>query len=242
MRQKICDSAFSAVFQDLLWRYGYAACASRGIVPDQSELAALNTVEHSFTEDNFTDLKVVVVGDGGYGIKTPLIHKLIDWEPPIDDPTVAANYSIDWEWDVESYPHQEWDVELWDSTNHEALRSLRALSYPDTNVFLLAYDMTDATSLNNIPGWCDEIEDNYYDYHGMVLVGCNYDKWLELKGAGQDTELVTVEQAEEVHTVLPVWCALNELVACRSQRRSVRLSVFAQRQRPALVSPRVCVM
>ena len=77
------------------------------------------------------------------------------------------------------------------------LSSLRAISYPDTDVFLLAYDMTNARSLENLEDWLVEIQDNDDDYSGVILVGTKYDLWLEKKEAG-DGEICNEEAIAEV--------------------------------------------
>ena len=55
-----------------------------------------------------------------------------------DEPTAASNSSVEWDWDNT----QAYEVQLWDTAGQEALSQLRAVAYPDTDLFLLAYDMT----------------------------------------------------------------------------------------------------
>lgn len=41
-------------------------------------------------------------------------------------------------------------LEIWDTAGQEALQHLRACAYPDTDVFLIAYDMAGGASLDNV--------------------------------------------------------------------------------------------
>ena len=49
-------------------------------------------------------------------------------------------------------------MELWDTAGQEAFENLRRLSYPGTDVFVLVYDVGNASSLDNIMNkWVPEI-------------------------------------------------------------------------------------
>ena len=41
-------------------------------------------------------------------------------------------------------------LQIWDTSGQAAYRSLRNMSYPDTDIFLIAYDMTRKNTLENI--------------------------------------------------------------------------------------------
>merc|ERR1712166_794220 len=104
-------------------------------------------------------MKTVVVGDGAIG-KTCLLDALtgsgqIDWDDPHYEPRAATNHSVTWDDD----DGEELEVELWNTTGQACLAALRAISYPETDVFLLAYDMTNACSLENLADWLDEIQE-----------------------------------------------------------------------------------
>ena len=108
-----------------------------------------------------------------------------------DEPTASMNHCVTWDDD----DGVDLEVELWDTSGHSA--TLRAISYPDTDVFLLAYDMTNPSSLENLGDWLDEIQEVWDDYSGVILVGTRYDLWLEKKDAGDD-EICTEEAIAEV--------------------------------------------
>ena len=97
-----------------------------------------------------------------------------------DTPTAFTNHETTW-----NLEDEEIQVELW-KTPPSVLSSLRAIAYLDTDVFLLGYDMTSPTSLQNIPQWLEEINDHQTTSSAVILVGTKYDLWLEMKEAGDD--------------------------------------------------------
>ena len=99
------------------------------------------------------------------------------------------------EWERDGKPCE---VQLWDTAGQEALSQLRSVAYPDTDVFLLAYDMTRKDSLENIPTWLDEVQAECSDYDRIILVGTKYDLWCERKEAGEDADLVEVQEVEKI--------------------------------------------
>ena len=125
-----------------------------------------------------------------------------------DEPRAATNHSVTWDDD----DGEELEVELWNTTGQACLAALRAISYPETDVFLLAYDMTNACSLENLADWLDEIQEVCDDYSGVILVGTKYDLWLEKKDAGDD-EICTEEAIAEV-TNCSTWRPGSDDVWC----------------------------
>lgn len=77
------------------------------------------------------------------------------------------------------------------------------MAYECTDVFLIAYDMTCRSSLEDVVDWLEEIQDYMDedgDYYRVILVGTKYDLWLE-KEDGDDavcTEEAIAEMAAEI--------------------------------------------
>ena len=93
----------------------------------------------------------------------------------------------------------EWEVEIWDTAGQEALKSLRLIAYPGTNVFLMTYDMTNADSLENVLDvWIAEVEDGCPDYWGLILVGTKQDLYEERQACGEEDDLVDLDRVAEV--------------------------------------------
>lgn len=71
------------------------------------------------------------------------------------------------------FEDQEYDLQLLDLAGLEDYRKVRALSYPQTDVFILFFSLISPTSLENIEnGWVPEIQMNCQDPK-FILVGGN---------------------------------------------------------------------
>eukprot|EP00095_Tigriopus_kingsejongensis_P011767 snap_masked-scaffold119_size336447-processed-gene-0.0 protein:Tk11767 transcript:snap_masked-scaffold119_size336447-processed-gene-0.0-mRNA-1 annotation:"rho-related gtp-binding protein" len=71
------------------------------------------------------------------------------------------------------------DLVLWDTSGSPAYDSVRSLSYPDADVFLLCYKIADPISLQNVKTkWMPEIRRHDHGGHGavpIILCGCQSD-------------------------------------------------------------------
>lgn len=100
-------------------------------------------------------MKVLLLGDGAVGKTTLLITFLKPNSYPHHYlPTVFENSSKS----VEFYDETV-EVSLWDTAGGEEYDKLRALSYSNTNVFLICYSIINPTSLENINNkWAPEVK------------------------------------------------------------------------------------
>ena len=84
-------------------------------------------------------IKNVTVGYGGAG-KTSLLITYTTGEFPSEYiPTIFDNYAVDGEIDGKKY-----QIGLWDTAGGEDYPRLRPLSYPQTDVFTLLFDVSDS--------------------------------------------------------------------------------------------------
>ena len=95
--------------------------------------------------DHGLHIKLVVVGDGGAGKSCLLISYCNNEFPTKYVPTVFENYSTELE--VDSRKVQ---LTLWDTAGQEAYDKMRAMAYPNTDVFLLCFSLVDKNSLANV--------------------------------------------------------------------------------------------
>jgi len=141
------------------------------------------------------NVKCVVVGDGAVG-KTCLLISYTENRFPVDYvPTVFDNFTTG----VEVDGHHI-NFALWDTAGQEEYSRLRALSYPETDVFLLCFSVVAPASFENIKSkWWPEVE-HHCPEAKKILVGTKIDlrndkKILEeLKGE----KLPSPEQGENL--------------------------------------------
>ncbi|CAO3628134.1 unnamed protein product [Cunninghamella blakesleeana] len=114
--------------------------------------------------------KLVIIGDGNCG-KTSLLSVFAHGSFPSGHvPTVFETYVKDF--DVNG-DHVE--LSLWDTAGQEDYDRLRPLSYPDTNVLLIAFAVDSPDSLDNITEkWLPEIK-KYCPGKPYILVACKSD-------------------------------------------------------------------
>merc|ERR1711907_588467 len=110
-------------------------------------------------EDNKDGLKVVIVGDGAIG-KTCQLRKIMHSKGELKRDGVPIEFDINEAYEATTFDTQslqgleykgkKYNVELWDTAGQEAMESLRRLSYPDADVFLLGFAVNSQISLDNV--------------------------------------------------------------------------------------------
>ncbi|KAL9553209.1 Rho GTPase [Mucor bainieri] len=123
------------------------------------------------SDDEPLKRKIVIVGDGACG-KTCLLSVFCKGFFPAGDyiPTIFDNSVKDVV--VDSQPVV---AELWDTAGQEDFDRLRTLSYPDSDVVLIAFSVDIPESLENISEkWMPEVK-RYCPGLPVLLVGCKTD-------------------------------------------------------------------
>ncbi|XP_027759368.1 rho-related GTP-binding protein RhoD [Empidonax traillii] len=117
-----------------------------------------------------SEVKAVVVGDGGCG-KTSLLVAFAKGDfPKVYVPTVFEKYTASLQ--VAGKPVT---VHLWDTAGQEDYDRLRPLSYSDASVVLMCFDVTDPNSFDNIlTKWYPEVN-HFCKGVPVLLVGCKTD-------------------------------------------------------------------
>eukprot|EP01088_Endostelium_zonatum_P003041 TRINITY_DN13_c0_g1_i1.p1 TRINITY_DN13_c0_g1~~TRINITY_DN13_c0_g1_i1.p1 ORF type:complete len:206 (+),score=42.44 TRINITY_DN13_c0_g1_i1:125-742(+) len=153
------------------------------------------------------NVKCVVVGDGAVG-KTSLLISYTENRFPVDYvPTVFDNFTTGVEVDGKLI-----NFALWDTAGQEEYSRLRALSYPETDVFLLCFSVVSPPSFDNIKTkWYPEINHNCPSAK-CILVGTKIDlredkQVLETLKGGE--KLPTFEMGEKLKTDIKAECYLE---------------------------------
>ena len=115
-------------------------------------------------------IKCVVVGDGGVGKTCLLITYSKDEFPSEYVPTIFDNYSV-----TVSIKEESYKLELFDTAGQEAYDRLRPLSYPNTSVFLVCFNIIHPPSFGNVQEkWVPEIK-HHCPNIPFLLVGTQVD-------------------------------------------------------------------
>ncbi|EDO16949.1 hypothetical protein Kpol_1041p7 [Vanderwaltozyma polyspora DSM 70294] len=106
-------------------------------------------------------VKCVVIGDGGVGKSSLLISYTTNTFPQDYVPTVFDNYSTTIALKGKT-PEQEprlFKLNLWDTAGQEEYDTLRPLSYPQTDIFLICFSVSEPSSFVNVKEkWLAEVK------------------------------------------------------------------------------------
>jgi len=137
------------------------------------------------------DIKLMVVGDGSVGKTCLLISYTTNSFPGEYVPTVFDNYNANAI--VEGNPV---NLGLWDTAGSEEYDTLRPLSYPGTDVFLICFSIFSPESFESVTKkWYPEISEHAPDTP-IILVGTK----LDLRGKPEAIQSLKENSQEPIST------------------------------------------
>eukprot|EP01117_Protostelium_nocturnum_P005119 TRINITY_DN185_c0_g1_i1.p1 TRINITY_DN185_c0_g1~~TRINITY_DN185_c0_g1_i1.p1 ORF type:complete len:200 (+),score=56.71 TRINITY_DN185_c0_g1_i1:224-823(+) len=168
-------------------------------------------------------IKCVSVGDGGVGKTSMLVSFTTNSLPDGHIATVFDNHNANIQMDKKMY-----NISLWDTAGQEEYDRLRPLSYPQTDVFLLCFDIVHPPSLDNIiTKWIPEIT-QHCPQAKFVLVGTKADlrgqKEQMLKLKKYCMSPVTFEQGQQA----AIQFGASSYVECSAVTQKGLSSVFEE--------------
>ncbi|KAL8561536.1 hypothetical protein ACOMHN_057229 [Nucella lapillus] len=126
------------------------------------------TPKSSYPDDDIDYLfKLVIVGDSGVG-KTSLLLKYVD---DVFTDTFISTIGVDFKIRSFHIDDKKVKLQIWDTAGQDRFRNIVSTFYRGAHAILLVYDVTDLTSLQNVPQWRQEIERYGRDETHQVLVG-----------------------------------------------------------------------
>lgn len=180
------------------------------------------------------DIKVMVVGDGNVGKTCLLISYTTNSFPGEYVPTVFDNYNANAI--VDGVPV---NLGLWDTAGSEEYNTLRPLSYPGTDVFIICFSIFSPTSFENvIKKWFPEIRQHMDTKPPIVLVGTKLD--LRSKPAALESlranneEPITPEMGEQMRQEIGAYKYLE----CSALTQEGLATVFEEAIRVVLFPPK----
>ncbi|KAI0693794.1 P-loop containing nucleoside triphosphate hydrolase protein [Cytidiella melzeri] len=122
--------------------------------------------------DHGVDAKIVIMGNTGVG-KTSLLHRYTQdkFEPKSTTSTTGAFFVT-----KKVYVNGvRVRLQLWDTAGQERFRSMAPMYYRGANAALLLYDITNASSFDDIRGWLEELKSNCSPDLIIYIVGAKAD-------------------------------------------------------------------
>jgi small GTP-binding protein len=137
-------------------------------------------------------LKLVIVGDGAVGKTSALISYSTNAFPTEYVPTVFDNRNANVRVDGKAAI-----LGLWDTAGQEDYDRLRPLSYPQTDVFIIAYSITSRSSFANVTSkWIPEIR-HHAPHTPIMLAGLKTDLRRSVRNVPSGLFISTVEGAQK---------------------------------------------
>ncbi|TFK94730.1 ras-domain-containing protein [Polyporus arcularius HHB13444] len=122
--------------------------------------------------DQGVDAKIVIMGNTGVG-KTSLLHRYTQGKfDPKNTTSTTGAFFVTKKVNIDGTKVR---LQLWDTAGQERFRSMAPMYYRGANAALLLYDITNASSFEDVRGWLEELKKNCSPDLIIYIVGAKAD-------------------------------------------------------------------
>lgn len=138
-------------------------------------------------------IKLLMLGDSGVGKSCLMIR----FTKSIFSPQMMGTTGIDMGVKEMTIHNRTVKIQIWDTAGQERFHSIARTYYQGAHGIILAYDVSDRTSFNNIPVWLEDIR-KYTNSVNILLVGNK----IDLKKVVSDAEAKDFAQSSSIPFIL----------------------------------------
>ena len=128
-----------------------------------------NNIKSNTNTNN--SVKIVIIGDQAVG-KSSLLMQFVDKKFTLN---MMGTAGVDIKKKVIDYKNNKINLHFYDSAGHDRFRHLLKQYLQGCKGIILAYDITDLNSFNNVSSWIDNIKQNADSKVELIIIGNKVD-------------------------------------------------------------------
>jgi len=156
-----------------------------GCTPSKSDAKQSKGIKLANEDDEVAPYKILIIGDAGVG-KSSLLLRFVD---DVFTEAFISTLGVDYKEKRVIFDSNNVNLHIWDTAGQERFRTITTSYYRGAHGIIVAYDIGDQKSFNNITRWCKEIDTFGAKNVKKILVGGKSDlSTTERKVSKQDGE------------------------------------------------------
>ncbi|KAL8609371.1 Ras-related protein Rab-43 [Nucella lapillus] len=142
------------------------------------------------SDDGFDYLfKIVLIGDAGVG-KTCVVQRL---KSGTYTENISSTIGVDFSMKTLNIDGKLVKLQVWDTAGQERFRTITQSYYRSANGVIIAYDITQRPTFDNVPGWQEDVR-RYTDNHTVQLLLGNKNDMEELRAVRREEGLILAKE------------------------------------------------